>query len=507
MKDIAILEQQQRDAQRKLQNAQITKQSKLDQQKHLNENLEMKKYSNGALRAKLQQWRDFLSSATRELGGCELRRDRCADEIEDFGKKLNKGIRMADRIKISCAMIDSLSNLIEHKTSKIVRLKRGMVDGTKEARAKYEQIEKEDRMLRSSIQVAHRKAREWTEEKVSLCAEISKLDRDKVTAQNTEQSTELRIQSAFDQIKSEEDRASQLKLTQVTEMEEIAEQKKNIQSEIDSISNTIQISKVDLQAQKKKIIEQQKKEEGPPISYLTDDEDNVPLVDQSFVRAHMKKFETEAKEEDGELESLNHSIKEIKRALQDLTDNTITNEKVAAKLESSINSMNEEEDKRGIDAEKFQETLKLSRFDLSKLKESFIEMKESREAETQSYSKKMKDCDDEILEHSELIEELKLKIKVEDTSLKTKIRLFKEELKPKLLEVLNETEDGSRRANKKYQELVEMSTDTSIGLKLETKFKFEERLNDDEARWEAKNRNLIARRDKILEGKFLFLHM
>lgn len=67
--------------------------------------------------------------------------------------------------------------------------------------AKLEEEDREERMLQSAIQKAHKKAREQTKEKAFIRAEIS----DKRVAQNTEQSTELFVQSACDQIKSGED--------------------------------------------------------------------------------------------------------------------------------------------------------------------------------------------------------------------------------------------------------------------------------------------------------------
>jgi chromosome segregation ATPase len=503
MKDIAILEQQQRDAQRKLESAQTTKENKLNQQRQLNTLLEKKKYSNGALRAKLQQCRDFLSGATRDLGSCKLGTDRFQREIGEFNDKLNKGIRSAKMIEVCNAKIDSLINLTEHKVSKISRLKRDRMDKTKKARMKYEQTEKEDRMLRSAIQDVHKKAREWAEEKASLRGEISKLDSDKMSAQNTEQSTELRVQSACDQIKSEEDRTFQVKDTQLTEIDETVKQKEIIRTEIDSMSDSIHTLKLDLQAQKEKIIECQKVEEGHPISTTSiDDEDYVPVFDQNFFRMDLTKLEAVAKKEDDELNSLTSSIEEMERTLQESKKETLKNEEETTMLDSSAKSMSEEEENRRGETEEFQTILETTRTEVAKLKDSFREMEEIREAGVQTHYKAMADCDAEISKYTELIEDLKLKTKGEDTTLKTRIRLFEEEEKPKLLAALKAAEKGSRRAEKKHKDLIDMSTEASIESKLQAEYEFEKKFNDEKMKWEAKVRNIVVKRDTILEGKF-----
>ena len=507
MKDIAILEQQQRDAHRKLESAKTTKQSKLNQQRQLNALLEKKKYSNGALCAKRQQCRDFLSGATRDLGSCKLGTDRFQGEIGDFNDMLNKGIRSAKMIEVYNAKIDSFINLTEHKLSTISRLKREKMDKTKKARMKYEQTEKEDRMLRSAIQDTHKKAREWAEEKASLHAEISKLDSDKMSAQNIEQSTDLRVQSACDQIKSEEDRSVQVKAIQLKEIDETVKQKVIIRSEIGSMSDSIQTLKLDLQAQKEKIIECQKVEDGHPItsSSSTDDEDYVPVFDQNFFRMDLTKLEAVSKKEDDALNALNRSIEEMERSLQESKEGTLKNEEETTILDSSTKSMSEEEENRRGDAVKFQTIIETNRAEVAKLKDSFREMEEIREAGVQTHCKAMLDGDAEISRYTDLIEDLKLKIKREDTTLKTRIRLFEEEEKPKLLAALKAAEKGSRRAEKKHQDLIDMTTEASIESKLQAEFEFEKKFNDEKMKWEAKVRNIVAKRDAILEGRYTII--
>ena len=156
MEDLHILEQQQREAQRKLVSAQTTKQKRLDQMRQLHTLLENKNFSNGTLRAKLQQSRDFLSIATREIGNRKLATDRLQDGIADFECKLKRGVQSAKMIQVCSAKIDSFLMLIEHMITSISRLGVERRQISKELRHTYEQSEKKDLELRFAIQDVHK---------------------------------------------------------------------------------------------------------------------------------------------------------------------------------------------------------------------------------------------------------------------------------------------------------------------------------------------------------------
>ena len=128
-------------------------------------------------------------------------------------------------------------------------------------------------------------------------------------------------------------------------------------------------------------------------------------------------------------------------------------------------------------------------------------MKETREAETRAHLKAMSDSDVEIALQIEVVENLKMKIKAEDTSLKTKIRLFEDTEKPRLAAKLQEAENKSQGAEKQHQDLVDMSSEDSIESKL--KADFQQKFDDETVKWDAQNKNLIARCDEHLRSKYI----
>jgi hypothetical protein len=493
MEDLHIFEQQQLEAKRKLESAQTTKQKRLDQQRQLNTLLENKNYSNGALRAKLRQSHEFLSVATRELGNRKLATDRLQDGIAAFEWKLKRGLQSSKMIQICVAKIDSFLIMIEHRVANMSRLKMETLKISTETCHRYEQTEKKDRMLRSAIQDAHNRARKWGEEKVSLRTQISKLDSDKMVAQNTEQSTELRIQSAHEQIKAEVDRVASLKRTLSSEIEEATKQRETISSEIVTGSTSLEILKVKVQGYQEKIIECKKVEGQPQAKNIS------PVFDQSVFRGDLERFEEETKKDEDASLTSKKGIDDIEVANKISNERALQYDKEASILIASARSLTEEEEMRQKYAVDLQVSLENVRAEVSKLEESFQEMEETRGSEARSTLKAISDGDVDTREQIMAVENLKLKIKLEDTSLKTKIRLFEDTEKFLLLKTLEETKKKALGAEKKYQDLADVSSEESIESKLQAHF--EQKIDEETIRWDTKNKIVISRCNEHLKSK------
>lgn len=473
--------------------AQTTKQKRLDQQRQLNTLLENKNYSNGALRAKLRQSHEFLSVATRELGNRKLATDRLQDGIADFEWKLKRGLQSSKMIQICGAKIDYFLIMIDHCVANMSRLKMETMQISTEICQKYEQTEKKDRMLRLAIQDAHNKARKRGEEKVSLRTQISKLDNDKMVAQNTEQSTELRIQSAHDQIKAEVDRVASLKRKLSGEIEEATKERETVSSEIIDGSTSLEILKFKVQGHQEKIIEC-KEVEGYPQA-----KDIAPVFDQSVFRGDLERLEEETKKDEAESLTSEKLTEDMELADKISNERALQYDEEASILIASAKSLTEGEEKRRKHAVDLQVSLQNARAEVSKLEESFQEMEDTRGSEVRSTLKEMSDYDVETREQIKAVENLKLKIKLEDTSLKTKIRLFEDTEKFLLLKTLEETKKKTLSAEKKYQDLTDVSNEGSIEFKLQADF--EHKIDEETIIWDTKNKNVISRCNEHLKSK------
>ena len=81
----------------------------------------------------------------------------------------------------------------------------------------------------------------------------------------------------------------------------------------------------------------------------------------------------------------------------------------------------------------------------------------------------------------------------------TKIRLFEDNQKLPLLKRLEGVKDKSLSEEKKYQSLVDFSSEVSIESKLQEEF--QHKVDDETTRFERMNKNLISRCDKHLRSK------
>jgi predicted nucleic acid-binding Zn-ribbon protein len=86
MRDLRVLEEQQRESHRKLQAAQETKQRRMQQHATLESKLGELKYQNGQSRAEVQQMRTILSDAQRKIGAMRLKADGAGDDLGGFDR-------------------------------------------------------------------------------------------------------------------------------------------------------------------------------------------------------------------------------------------------------------------------------------------------------------------------------------------------------------------------------------------------------------------------------------
>ena len=493
MQDLQILEQQQREAKRKLVSAQTNKQKLLDQMRRLNTQLENKNYVNGALRAKLQHSHDFLSIATRDLGNRKLATDRLEEGIADFEWKLERGLQSAQLIQVCGAKIDSFLMVIEHKVDIMRRLRIERAQKSTEIRQKYKQTEKKDRELRLAIQDTHKSIRKFGEEKVILRSQMKDLDNDKMIAHNADQMTLLQIQSAREKIRLEADRFASSKRKMNSDIEEASKEEETIESEIRVGSTSIESLKQKVRDYEKAIIECNEKEG------YSQAKDATPSFDQALFREDIRRIEDQKKEEEDELLGLKKSIEDAELACKASNKRTLENDNVTSVLVSTAKSITEEEEKRKQFTLDFQVSLELAQGEVSQLEKSFQEMEASRRLEAQANSNAIANVENEIKQQAKVAEDLKVKLKQEDTSLKTKIRLFDDTEKLPLSRKLEETKKKLLSEEKKYNDLVDISGEASIESNLKTEFEL--KFDDETKKWEAKSESLFFAYKENLRSK------
>ena len=88
MADLLILQSQQEDSVRKLQQARAIKQRRQEQQATLETKLDQLKYQNGQQRANIQRAHKLLSEGQRQLQTTRMEVGKAGDELREFDQKL-----------------------------------------------------------------------------------------------------------------------------------------------------------------------------------------------------------------------------------------------------------------------------------------------------------------------------------------------------------------------------------------------------------------------------------
>ena len=242
MADLQVLEQQQREAQRKLESARLLKVQRHQRREMLQTQLEEIKFSNGELRAQLRQSRELLSTGTRALGARRLVTDQAGSHIRDFEDKLKRGLQ-ATRVNAACQRkVDSILIVVENKLSTLSRLKVAVKQKVQQAVQEAEAAVRQEERLRHDIQKEATLIQELVQEQTTIRAEISEAEKELLEAQNLEESTRIRAEALEKQVASEKKqidekaavRQAQLQV-QSKQEEELMKQNEILEKELEAL--------------------------------------------------------------------------------------------------------------------------------------------------------------------------------------------------------------------------------------------------------------------------------
>ena len=413
LEDLRVLEQQQREAQRKLANARMTKEARIQKHATLESNLELLKYSNGELRAQLRQSRDILSIGTRELGTRRLAARSAGNSIQAFEQKLKQGLRSARVITAYRRKIDSIIITIENKETTLVRLTAEGKKKVNELQKDHQKMQHHEETLRASIRQELSKVQSLAESVASLRTNNNALEQEMVEAQNMEESTKLREEAIAAQITAEQKR-HQAATAKLAEQIEVYEERQG------ALSSQVETFKIEVEAKKQKLVnaEQQiilyQQSEGHELSPLPGDpQAPVPILDTNRLNAALQadtKAVTVREAENGDLRRL---IEQLQVDLEKTEEESLEVKGKASSLsESALKRKKFEEERREV-ISSFQKELERDREEVLKLEESLQDLRNSRIREALEHSRLIAECNETITQNQEAIEQSKGKIEVE----------------------------------------------------------------------------------------------
>lgn len=376
-----MLEQQQREAQRKLASARLTKEHRLQQQASLENQLEDLTYSNGEQRAQLLQARELLSSGTRELGSRRLEAERAGDDLRAFDRKLKKGLHSACMIVACRRKIDSVIMIARTKESSLLRLKSEVHEKLKDMGKKLEEAKHYEETLRKSIQEQVTLAQKHAEVTTNLRTENTYLEQDLLAAQNMEQSTKLRADAVEAETKAEKNRHVTSIASLKAKLLECQKLRHNLATQEESLKKQSE-EKMSLLHETWNRITRYQEEEGHELSPPpTDPQAAPPIFDMARLSRVLDTEDKHIHEQGAERRALQESSDELKAEFATL-------EKEAAGVEAKVSSFNESaqieqtsEEERQDAIQAFLQELESEREEVETLHQSYKDLEQARSHE------------------------------------------------------------------------------------------------------------------------------
>eukprot|EP00980_Cylindrotheca_fusiformis_P013606 scaffold3502_cov111-Cylindrotheca_fusiformis.AAC.1 len=416
LEDLRVLEQQQRESQRKLANARVTKENRFQQHTTLETQLEQQKYKNGELRAQLRQFREFLSCGTRELGARRLAGGRAGDDIQAFEQRLKKGIQ-AQRMNIMLVRkIDSHIIRLENKGAILARL-------NAESKEKVSLLQKEtlaakrlEEELRAATHTEVSKAHKFAEEVAVFRIESAKLEEHLLSAKSSEEATRLRVHGIVAQLESETKGHKQMMAKLEEQLCSYERDRQHMVSEENTLTVSFEAKTRNLYETKRRIVSTQQEEGQAPSSCSSDFQEPVPSLDKMMLAAQQEAIGAKLGDQQGKNAQLKEMIERLRENTKNARVKTAQNrEHVSALIDSSRRQEIVESERLQRLAD-FQKQLDRERGETDRLNKSSLDLQKEREIDISNHEQLVAEADRSIAENEALITSLQKQLESESAS-------------------------------------------------------------------------------------------
>jgi hypothetical protein len=418
MEDLRVLEQQQRDSQRKLANARVTKDHRLQQQMTLEVQLEQQKYTNGELRAQLRQHRDFLSSGTRELGVHRLAGAKAGDDIRDFETKLKQGLQT---VRMNAALrrkIDSLHITLQNKEAILRRLEQEAKEKLNIQEREYLDAQHHEQSLRASIQAEVAKAQKHSGRIAILRTENTKLEQEVLAIQSSEESTRLRVEAVDAEIVAEKKRQTQAMSELKVRLENYEKGEKEMTAEEETLAVTFEEKSRELLELKKLIVSNQEAEGQSPSEYSINFQEPVPTFDEDKIKFSLESQESQITSKKVGNDKLKQQVETLRADIQRNEEEVMHNQDQVASMIDLARHQQATEKERRQEMLSVQEKLERERESVSKLIKSTQDLLDDLDREATNRTNILADHEQAIKKDQETINRTKLKIEAEEAAAK-----------------------------------------------------------------------------------------
>ena len=152
MKDLRILEAQQRESEYELSQARRSKQMHADSLAHLQEELQSIKYKNGQEQALVNRMRDLLSQGYRSLQDTKGESDNVRRNLDHLNAQLQMALRTKRSILQGTRNLDRLMTKLRRASSRVEQRRQEAEEKFSDVKEELERAKKEDGILHHSLQ-------------------------------------------------------------------------------------------------------------------------------------------------------------------------------------------------------------------------------------------------------------------------------------------------------------------------------------------------------------------
>lgn len=409
MEDLHVLEQQQRDSQRKLEAIKLTKQHKLEQRSALESKLSSLKYANGEQRAQLVRARDVLSRCTRELGAAKLRSGRSSEALRAFDGRLKRALASARSLQVMRRRLDSGIIVLRNKEAIILRLKSQVMDSLKAAEKRHDETKLQEQSLRKAIHSEKLKAKHLIEQTTSIRSDVSGLEQDLAAAEQMAASTKLRAETIASEIDAEGRRHDNEMQAMRSKIDACEKKEAERTEQTKAVQEQIELKKAQIYEAWKRC-QQLQREEGHELCPEPFDDGPATTINTALLRAKLEGERETLRVEKAARDSLAEYVVQGNEKLANLSSSETAAKEVAASILKAAEEAQKVEKGRRDANEKFLAELESERHEVGDLRRSVSELMESNGMEK-------KRLEDKVLQQALVIQKRQVEIKEMKTRL------------------------------------------------------------------------------------------
>lgn len=317
MEDLRVLEQQQRESQRKLATIKLTKQHKQNQKTSLETKLASLKYANGQRRAQLTRAREVLHKSSCQLGTAKLRSENSDANLKDFDNRLKIALASARNMQVLRRKNDGGLILMRNKDSVMKRLFMECFERSKALEKELESLKNHEQSLRNTMQESNHKTKLNMDETSKVRMEISGFEEDLASAKQMEASTKLRAESIAAEIESEGKRHADNMQAMILKIDQVRLKKATLVHQKKSFEEGIEDMAKETHFLWNHVVKIQK-DEQLTLSVEPVDGAPIPLLNPEFFRKAVEELNNEVKSVEADKATILFSTEQQAMAMVEL---------------------------------------------------------------------------------------------------------------------------------------------------------------------------------------------